>query len=74
MIDSQASGPESLLDSWGMTIGRVRAFAEAAAEFYRAAPWRYLSDADLIEVELPKPPRGMSCFVDANHRSRSRQA
>jgi tetratricopeptide (TPR) repeat protein len=63
MIDAQADGPPSLLDSRGMTIERVRAFADAAAAFYGAAPWRYLSDTDLIQVESPKPPRGMTCFV-----------
>jgi hypothetical protein len=46
-----------------VTIERIRAFADAATEFYRAAPWRHLSDSDLIEVESPEPPRGMSCFV-----------
>ena len=63
MLDAQADGPPSLLDSRGMTIERVRAFADAAAAFYRAAPWRYLSDTDLIQIESPKPPRGMTCFV-----------
>lgn len=63
MINSRAEGPPSLVESRGVTIERVRAFAEAAAEFYRAAPWRNLSDTDLIEVESPKPPRGMACFV-----------
>lgn len=63
MIDSEASGPPSLIDSRGVTVDRVRSFAEAAAAFYRAAPWRYLSDSDLLGVESPKPPRGMACFV-----------
>jgi hypothetical protein len=62
-VESRASGPPSLLDSRGVAIERIRAFADAAAEFYRAAPWRYLSDSDLFEVESPKPPRGMTCFV-----------
>jgi tetratricopeptide (TPR) repeat protein len=53
----------SLLEARGATIERIRAFAEAAAAFHRAAPWRWLSDVDLIEVESPKPPRGMTCFV-----------
>jgi tetratricopeptide (TPR) repeat protein len=63
MLDARADGPPSLLDSRGMTIERVRAFASAAAEFYRAAPWRYLSDTDLIQIESPKPPRGIVCLV-----------
>ena len=63
MVKLTDSDPPSLLDSRGVSIERVRAFADAAAEFYRAAPWRHLSDSDLIEVESPKPPRGMTCFV-----------
>ncbi len=56
--------PESsLLSTRGMTIERVRAFAESAKEFYLASPWRYLSDTDLVVIESPKPPKGMSCFV-----------
>ncbi|QDT73494.1 DUF6930 domain-containing protein [Lacipirellula limnantheis] len=63
MLDAQAEGAPSLLDSRGVTIERVRAFADAAAAFYRAAPWRYLADTDLIQIEAPKPPRGMTCLV-----------
>jgi tetratricopeptide (TPR) repeat protein len=63
VVDAQADGPPSLLDSRGMSIERVHAFAAAAAAFYIAAPWRYLSDTDLIQIESPKPPRGMTCFV-----------
>ena len=62
-IGTQADGLPGLLDSQGVTLERIRAFAEAAAAFYRAAPWRYLSDADLIHVESPRPPRGMTCFA-----------
>jgi len=63
MVGAAADGPPSLLDSRGVTIERVRAFADAAAAFYRAAPWRYLADTDLIQIEAPKPPRGMTCLV-----------
>lgn len=62
MFDTHAGGPPSLLDAHGMTIERVRAFADAAA-CYRAAPWRNLSDTDLIQIESPQPPRGMACLV-----------
>lgn len=62
-LGSADHGPPSLLDAQGVTIERLRAFADAAAECYRTAPWRYLSDTDLIHVESPKPPRGMACFV-----------
>ncbi|MBI2824015.1 MAG: hypothetical protein HYX69_04900 [Planctomycetia bacterium] len=63
MADAHAQGPPSLLGGRDVTIERIRAFADAAADFYRAAPWQYLSDSDLIEVESPKPPRLMGCFV-----------
>ena len=42
------------LDRGGMTVERMRAFAAAARDFYAAAPWRHLSDADLIHVEAPR--------------------
>ncbi|MCD6395246.1 MAG: tetratricopeptide repeat protein, partial [Planctomycetes bacterium] len=35
----------------------MRGFAQAACEFYRAAPWRHLDGEDLIQIESP--------FVDA---------
>jgi tetratricopeptide (TPR) repeat protein len=43
----------------GVTVERVRAFAEAARDFYQAAPWRHLGDADLVRVEAPAMPRGL---------------
>src|SRR5688572_30014760 len=39
----------------GVTVERMRAFAEAAAELYRMGPWQYLTDEDLIRVESPTP-------------------
>jgi tetratricopeptide (TPR) repeat protein len=44
--------PEAL-DAPGVTVERMRAFAEAARDFYRAAPWVHLSDEDLVHVEAP---------------------
>src|SRR6185503_4622305 len=43
-----------------VTIERLRAFAEGAAEFYRAAPWQHLIDEDLIRVESPTPREELS--------------
>ena len=40
----EENGPPGLLESRGVTVGCVRAFAKAAADFYCAAPWRYLCD------------------------------
>ena len=62
-VGTQADGLPSLLDAQGVTLERILAFAEAAAAFFNAAPWRFLSDSDLIHIESPRPPRGMSCFV-----------
>ena len=45
--------PPSALDGSGVTVEHVRAFAAAASEFYRAAPWRHLSGEDLVHVESP---------------------
>lgn len=44
------------LDAKGVTVERMRAFAAAARDFYAAAPWRHLSDEDLIHVESPRVP------------------
>ena len=45
--------PPAALDREGMSVERMRAFAAAARDFYAAAPWRHLSDEDLIHVEAP---------------------
>ena len=47
------------LDGRGVTVERMRCFAEAAAAFFQAAPWQFLTDSDLVLFENPKPPRGM---------------
>ena len=51
------------LEGEGVTVERMRRFAEAAAAFYRKAPWQYLTDTDLICTEQPEPPQGMECCV-----------
>ncbi|HEV8377945.1 MAG TPA: hypothetical protein VGP99_03770 [Tepidisphaeraceae bacterium] len=43
-----------------VTPQRMRAFAEAATEFYQAAPWQHLIDEDLIRVESPAPREELS--------------
>lgn len=63
LFEVSAEEPPGLLDARGVTVERVRSFAEAAADWFRAAPWRQLSDADLIQIESPKPPRGLSWCV-----------
>lgn len=47
-----------LLDQPGMTLDHVIAFAEAAAAFHHARPWRHLTDDDAIEIESPPGPQG----------------
>ncbi|MBI1902529.1 MAG: tetratricopeptide repeat protein, partial [Planctomycetia bacterium] len=47
------------LEGEGVTIERMRRFAEAAAAFYRAAPWQHLTDVDLLCIEEPGGPREM---------------
>jgi tetratricopeptide (TPR) repeat protein len=64
-MTSLADGPlaggtreKGLMTLPGMTLDHVIAFAEAAKLFYEAAPWHYLCDDDLIEIESPAGPRG----------------
>jgi len=49
--------PEAL-EAPGVTVERMRAFAEAARELYAAAPWEHLSDEDLVHVEAPAVASG----------------
>ena len=51
--------PPDALDAPGVTVARMRAFAEAARAFHEAAPWRLLSDQDLIHVEAPQVEKGL---------------
>lgn len=53
--------PPDALWARGVTVERMRAFAEAARAFYQAAPWRHLSDADLVHVEEPAVAHGLRC-------------
>ena len=51
------------LDAPGVTPERLRAFADAAKQFYDAAPWRHLDDGDLIRVNTPKAGKGLALFA-----------
>lgn len=53
----------SALDAPGVTVQRLRQFAEAAKQFFDAAPWKHLDDEDLFRVEKPKPPFGLGRFT-----------
>ena len=48
-----------MLEGTGVTVDQLRAFADAAATFFRAAPWRHLTNEDLIVVNAPQVPKGM---------------
>src|SRR5918993_585986 len=48
-----------LLESPGMSVDRLRAFASAAAAFFVARPWDYLTNEDLLIVESGHAPRNM---------------
>lgn len=50
------AGKDALPDALSakrVTVEMMRRFAEAAAEFYAAKPWRYLCDSDLVAIESP---------------------
>jgi tetratricopeptide (TPR) repeat protein len=55
------------LDVKGVTVERMRAFAAAARDFHAAAPWRHLSDEDLIEVEAPSVAAGLRHLTVLGH-------
>jgi tetratricopeptide (TPR) repeat protein len=61
MSESMSDAPAlpEALDAPGVTVERMRAFAEAARAFYEAAPWEHLSDEDLIHVEAPAVASGL---------------
>lgn len=50
---AEAPVPDAL-SARGVTADRMRRFAEAAKAFYEAAPWRHLTNDDLIRVESPR--------------------
>ena len=56
------------LEVKGVTVDAMRRYAEAARTFYESAPWRHLSDRDLIEIRGGAPP-GMSyaTVLDKSH-------
>lgn len=63
MMEGLTPEMPDLLETRGMSVERLRAFADAAAEFYRSAPWEIFSDADLIQIKSSKPPKGLGFFT-----------
>jgi tetratricopeptide (TPR) repeat protein len=56
------------MDTEGVTVEMMRAFAAAAAEFYRARPWEILANDDLIVLESPTVESGLrhACVLGAS--------
>jgi tetratricopeptide (TPR) repeat protein len=52
-----------ILSGEGVTVGGVAAFARAARRFQEAAPWRFLSNEDLVRVEAPEMEAGLRDVV-----------
>ena len=62
----ETGGPISAcgaLDAPGVTVERMRAYADAAADFYRAGLWNHLTDIDLLRVESPVPNEDLAHFT-----------
>ncbi|HXV61314.1 MAG TPA: tetratricopeptide repeat protein, partial [Vicinamibacteria bacterium] len=57
------------LDVAGVTVEAMRRFAEAARAFCEAAPWRHLTNRDLIEIRAGAPPGLGYAVVLGNGRS-----
>lgn len=60
-LETHSSGEPmpGLLESPGMSVDRLRAFASAAAAFFAVRPWDHLTNEDLLIVEAPHAPRNM---------------
>lgn len=60
-LEEQSTGERlpGLLESPGMSVDRVRAFAAAAAAFFVARPWTQLTNEDLLIVEGGGAPANM---------------
>src|SRR5262249_18190581 len=54
-----ASGTPGMLEGTGVTVDQLRAFTDAAAAFFRAAPWRHMTNEDLIVAKVPQVPKAM---------------
>jgi tetratricopeptide (TPR) repeat protein len=62
-IEEYGDHRPNLLDVPGMTIERVRAFADAASQFFRSQPWGRFPDDELIVVEAPASPPGLQYLI-----------
>ncbi len=55
--------PPGALEGKGVTVERMRAFAEAAGGFLQARPWTHLDGEDLIGIEAPRVDAAFSYAV-----------
>mgnify|MGYP001814566171 CR=1 FL=1 len=46
---------DAAIDVPGVTVDHLRAFADGAAAFREAAPWRFVDSGDFIEIGAPRP-------------------
>jgi tetratricopeptide (TPR) repeat protein len=60
-LEAHATGQRlpGLLESPGMSVDRLRAFASAAAAFFVARPWDHLANEDLVIADSEHAPRDM---------------
>jgi tetratricopeptide (TPR) repeat protein len=60
-LEAHATGERlpGLLESPGVSVDRLRAFAGAAAAFFVARPWDHLANEDLVIVEAADAPWNM---------------
>lgn len=65
MAEAFAEGRDlpGILSGEGVTVEGVAAFARAARRFQEAAPWRLLSNEDLVRVEAPEMEAGLRDVV-----------
>ena len=62
-LERAALSDGGILSGEGVTVEAVAAFARAARCFHEAAPWRFLSNEDLVQVEVPEMEAGLRDLV-----------
>jgi tetratricopeptide (TPR) repeat protein len=60
-MDDFMPGPPGLLSVAGATPEMIAELFSAAAEYYRAAPWKFLTDEQPLAVEYDPP--GKTCYI-----------
>jgi hypothetical protein len=70
IVESETDGLQmpGVLEAPGLTVDRLRAFADAAGRCRSREIWFDIGQDDLVLVEEPAPPAGMAAFVaDEGH-------